>query len=110
MKKTLLSVFLIVIMITVFMYGTDYKIRINDVLKVYVHKQPNLSVTVKVGPDGNISLPVVGVLKAEGRTINEISNDIKRGLEKYLSMPIVSVMVSQYASFPVYVLGEVNSP
>ena len=109
-KKVAFFIFIIVSMIALIMYGADYKLRINDVIKVYVHEQPDLSVTVKVGPDGNISVPIVGVLKAEGRTINEISNDIKRGLEKYLNMPIVSVMVNQYASFPVYVLGEVNSP
>ena len=110
MKKIVFLIFTMVVIMVTIMYGADYKLRINDVIKVYVHEQPDLSVTVKVGPDGNISVPIVGVLKAEGRTINEISNDIKRGLEKYLNMPIVSVMVNQYASFPVYVLGEVNSP
>ncbi len=92
-------------------YSTgDYKIGSEDVLDVIVWKNPDLSKVVSVRPDGKISLPLIGDVVAEGRTVAQLKTDLEARLTEYKESPNVSVVVQQVNSYGVYVLGEVAKP
>jgi polysaccharide export outer membrane protein len=88
----------------------DYIIGPEDVLDIAVWKNPDLSRTVQVRPDGRISLPLIGDVPAVGRTAEDLTRDIKHRLQGYMENPNVSIMVKEVNSYSVYVLGEVAKP
>jgi len=87
-----------------------YRIGKEDVLDVSVWRDPDLSRTLPVRPDGFITLPMVGEVQAEGRTTVELEQDISRRLQKYIQAPRVTVMVREVNSARVFVTGEVQKP
>jgi len=87
-----------------------YVIGEDDVLAVNVWKEPEISRSVPVRPDGKISLPLIGDLRASGRTPVQLQDDIKRQLLNYLSDPEVSVIVQEAKSQKFNILGEVERP
>jgi polysaccharide export outer membrane protein len=87
-----------------------YRIGKEDVLDVSVWRDPDLSRTLPVRPDGFITLPMVGEVQAEGRTTVELEQDIARRLQKYVQSPRVTVMVREVNSARVFVTGEVQKP
>jgi polysaccharide export outer membrane protein len=89
---------------------TEYRIAAEDVLEVGVWKEPELSRTVLVRPDGNISLPLAGELRAEGRTARELEREIAGLIGNRIADPVVSVVVKEIRDAQVYVLGEVARP
>lgn len=88
----------------------DYRLGPEDVIDVFVWKEPDLSATVTVRPDGKISLPAVNELIASGKTAVELQQEISQKLQQFLSQPVVSVMVKQINSMKISVLGEVRKP
>lgn len=84
-----------------------YVIGADDVLNVSVWKEPDVSGTFPVRPDGKISLPLVSDIQAAGHTPMELSSVIKDALAKYLSDPRVTVIVTATNSRRFYLLGEV---
>jgi polysaccharide export outer membrane protein len=80
------------------------------VLSVNVWKEPEISRTLPVRPDGNISLPLVGDLVASGRTPAELQNEIRQQLVTYLSDPEVAVVVQEAKSHKFNIVGEVEKP
>ena len=101
-----LSLFLCVNLV----YGGEYKIGAEDVIEVGVWKEPDLSRTVVVRPDGKISLPLIGDVQAEGLTPKELSDNIQNRFKAFLSNPVVFVILSQINSSKIYLLGKVNKP
>jgi polysaccharide export outer membrane protein len=90
--------------------NADYVIGPRDVLNISVWKEPDLSRTVPVRPDGEISLPLLNDIQVSGLTPMQLAADITKKLRKYLSDPQVSVIVEQVNSQVVYVVGEVAHP
>ena len=88
----------------------DYVIGPDDVLSVNVWKEPEISRTLPVRPDGNISLPLVGDLVAGGRTPVELQKEIRKQLVTYLSDPEVAVVVQEAKSHKFNIVGEVEKP
>ncbi len=88
----------------------DYRIANGDVLKIAVWKVEELQGNIIVRPDGKISFPLVGDLKAAGRTIAELSEDITQKLKVYIKNPQVSVMVQAFGGRKVITMGEISSP
>jgi polysaccharide export outer membrane protein len=86
----------------------SYVIGASDVLVVTVWKQPTLSGTLLVRPDGMISMPLLGDVQASGATPLELGDQIAAKLKKYLQDPTVSVVLSQINSKKVFLLGEVE--
>ncbi len=76
----------------------EYKIGIGDTIKINVWKNPDLSVTVPVRPDGKISAPLVGELLVAGFTPEEVSNFIEVRLRKYVKTPNVVVIMTNLGS------------
>jgi polysaccharide biosynthesis/export protein len=85
-----------------------YVIGPSDVLSVTVWKEPTLSGSILVRPDGMISLPLLGDVKASGLTPLQLRDQITGQLRKFVQDPNVSVVVGQIRSKIVYLLGEVG--
>src|SRR5215831_15227316 len=87
-----------------------YKIGPQDVLRVDVWKETEISRSVPVRPDGKISLPLLNDVQAAGLTAMELANNITEGLKKFINNPQVTVTVAEINSRRVYVTGEVTRP
>jgi polysaccharide export outer membrane protein len=87
-----------------------YKIGPQDVLRVDVWKETEISRSVPVRPDGKISLPLLNDVQAAGLTAMELANTITEGLKKFINNPQVTVTVTEINSRRVYVTGEVTRP
>ena len=87
-----------------------YAIGIGDVLEVSVWKNPDLSVTVPVRPDGRISVPLLGDVQAAGMTPLALKQTLTDGYKEYVTAPGVSVVVKEIHSRKIYVTGEVAHP
>ena len=90
--------------------NAEYRLGPEDVIEVFVWKEPELSTTVVVRPDGRISLPLADELEASGKTAVELQQEITTRLGKYVVQPVVNVMVKQVNSLKISVLGEVRKP
>jgi len=88
----------------------EYRMGPEDVIEVFVWKEPELSTTVTIRPDGRISLPLASELEASGKTAAELQAEITVKLSKYVVQPVVNVMVKQVNSLKISVLGEVRRP
>jgi len=86
----------------------DYVIGADDTLRITVWKEPDMSVTLPVRPDGKISVPLLDDVQAAGLTPMQLGVSIKDKLKKYLSDPRVTVVVTAMNSQRIYVLGEVT--
>jgi len=87
-----------------------YVIGPEDVLDIKVWKEPDISRTVPVRPDGKTSLPLLNDVQAAGLEPMQLQAAIAAGLKKYISDPQVTVVVMQINSRRIYVLGEVARP
>ena len=90
-----------------------YVIGPGDQLQISVWHNPELSTAVPVRPDGRISTPLVTDVVAAGRTPEELGHDIEARLKKYVSDPIVTVIVSSFVgpySQQVRIVGEASQP
>jgi polysaccharide export outer membrane protein len=85
-----------------------YKIGPQDVLKIDVWKEEQLTRTVPVRPDGKITLPLLNDVQAVGLTPMELAAVISDQLKKYINGPQVTVSVTEINSRRVYVNGEVT--
>jgi polysaccharide export outer membrane protein len=85
-----------------------YVIGPDDSIAVTVWREPTLSGTFPVRPDGMISLALVGDILAAGRTPTQLSNDISQKLKKFLTDPTVAVTVLGINSKRVFLVGEVQ--
>ena len=84
-----------------------YKIGAQDILKIDVWKEPDITRQVTVRPDGKISLPLLDEVQAVGFTPMELAKAIREGLKRFINDPQVTVTVTEFNSRRVYVTGEV---
>ena len=92
--------------------SADYLIGPGDTLEVFVWRNPDLTVTVPVRPDGKISTPLVEDMVAVGKTPTILARDIEKALAVYVKSPQVNVIVTVPASAfsQVKVIGQVVHP
>ena len=88
----------------------DYKIGPQDMLRVDVWKEPDISRIVPVRPDGKITLPLINDVQASGLTTTQLAAKIAEGLKKYITSPQVTVGVTEINSRRIFVTGEVAHP
>lgn len=88
----------------------EYRIGTGDVLAISVWKDEALTRQVVVLPDGTISFPLIGQVRAEGKPLEELRKVIIKRLAKFVPDPIISMEVAQVNSLMVYVIGKVNRP
>jgi len=86
----------------------SYKIGSSDVLEIVTWKEPDFTrKEVLVRIDGKISFPLIGDIRASGRTPLQLKKEIEAGLKNYIASPIVTVTVKMPGSQKFYILGEV---
>lgn len=89
----------------------DYVIGAGDQLQIFVWRNPELSVSVPVRPDGEISVPLVEDMTAVGKTPTQLARDIEAVLGEYLRTPKVNIIVvTQGTSNQIQVVGQVMAP
>jgi len=87
-----------------------YRLGSGDLLKISVWKDESLTDEVTVLPDGFVSFPLVGLIRAEGKTVGQFVDDLKKQLSQYVSNPSVSLVVKETRSHKIYIIGKVNRP
>ena len=90
-----------------------YQIGPGDTLQVFVWRNPDLTTTVPVRPDGRISVPLIEDLVVTGKTPTVVARDIEQSLHAYVQDPIVTVIVSNFVgpfTQQVRVVGEAALP
>lgn len=91
----------------------DYIIGPGDTLQVFVWRNPEVSTSVPVRPDGKISTPLVEDLAAAGKTPSQLARAVERELSNFLKEPLVTIMVSGFVgpySQQIRVVGEAGKP
>jgi polysaccharide export outer membrane protein len=88
----------------------DYRLVAGDKLRIEVYKDPQLSQSLQIRPDGKITLPLIGDVPAAGATPRELTNTLTERLREYIVAPAVTVIVAEAVPPVIYVMGEVNTP
>jgi len=92
---------------------SNYRIGPGDSLEVFVWRNPEISKTVSVRPDGKISTPLVEDMVAGGKTPTQLARDMEEVLAVYIKAPSVNVIVSGFQGVPeeqVRVVGQAANP
>lgn len=91
----------------------NYIVGPGDTLNITVWRNPELSSSVPVRPDGKVSTPLVDELVAQGKTSTQIARDVEQALSKYVRDPVVTVIVTSFVgpySEQIRVVGEAAKP
>ena len=91
----------------------NYLIGPGDVLQIFVWRNPELTISVPVRPDGKISVPLVEDLPAADKTATELAREIEVALSKFVRDPLVTVIVNQFHGVyqtQVRVVGQATDP
>lgn len=112
-KKTYSLVVLYLLLIISLMFiiswaahAEGYTIGAEDMIQISVWGNNELNVHVPVRPDGMISMPLIGDIKAEGKTPPELKVALEKELKRYVKAPVVSVTVTAINSFKIYIFGD----
>lgn len=89
---------------------TSYIIGPGDILDISVWKNDALTKLVPVLPDGTLSFPLVGEVRAGGKTVSQFQKDLEEQLVRFIPQPALSVIVQRVNSMQIYVIGKVNQP
>ncbi|MDA8165888.1 MAG: polysaccharide biosynthesis/export family protein [Desulfobacteraceae bacterium] len=88
----------------------EYIIGVGDILSIQVWREPELTKTLTVRNDGRISMPLVGEVKADGKTIKELTSFLSEEFGKVITAPAVSVTLVENRSKRYYLEGQVQQP
>ena len=90
----------------------DYVLGGGDVLRIYAYDEPDLSTPeIRISFDGYLNFPLLGKVKTTGLTTSELESELERLLQDgYILHPQISVIVIEYASRKVFILGAINKP
>ena len=90
----------------------SYVIGPGDTIQVFVWRNPDLTATVPVRPDGKISTPLVEDMVAVGKTPSQLARDVEKVLSEYVRTPTVNVIVTQPvgAFSEIQIIGQVTRP
>lgn len=91
----------------------DYLIGPGDNVNIIVWRNPEVSMSVPVRPDGKISTPLVEDLPASGKTSTELARDIEKALAKFIQQPVVTVIVTGFTGTygeQIRVIGQAARP
>lgn len=88
----------------------EYRIAPGDVLVVFVWKEPELSREVRVRPDGNVTIPLIGDLFAVAKTLKGLAAELTQAFSRFVNTPVVTVTLGESSTLRFYVVGEVQKP
>ena len=87
----------------------DYQLGVSDKIRVTVYNEPNLTGEYPISPSGNVSLPLIGEVAANGRTVAAVRQEVQdRFADGYLRDPKVTIDIVTFRPF--YILGEITHP
>ena len=81
-----------------------------DLLEIVVMKEPDLSKTIPVRPDGKILIPLINEMQAEGKTPVQLQADLEQAFSKFYEQVTVSVLVKEINSYKFSITGKVKTP
>jgi polysaccharide biosynthesis/export protein len=87
-----------------------YKLNPGDVLQISVWKEEGMQQQVLVLPDGDISFPLAGHIKAAGLSPEQLQKVIQGRLKNFFADPVITVTVVQVTGSKIYVIGQVRTP
>jgi polysaccharide export outer membrane protein len=87
-----------------------YLIGPGDVLDISVWKDEALTRSCVVRPDGSISFPLIGDVRAAGRTVSQLKAEMEKKIDQYVPQTTLSLDVKQVNSLVIFVIGKVNAP
>jgi len=87
-----------------------YVIGAGDTLNINVWKEPTLSGTVKVRPDGYVTLPLINEVQVAGQTTANLRNTLEDKYKEFTTDPFVTIRVETIASSEVFLVGQVGKP
>ena len=90
-------------------FGDAYVIGPGDRIDISIWKEPALTRTVTVLPDGSISFPLIDQIQAEGLTVDALKTEIEKRIVRFVPNPNLSVAVNTVGSLYVYVIGKVHN-
>ena len=94
--------------------ASEYRIGPGDELQIFVWKNPELSTTVPVRPDGKITTPLVQDMQAQGKTPSELAATLRTALSQFIQDPVVNIVVKSFAapnnSAAIRVIGAAATP
>lgn len=90
--------------------AASYTINPGDILQVSVWKEEDLQLEVMVRPDGGLSLPLVGEVQADGKTVEALRTELTKRFSAFVPDAVVTVAVRQLSGHKIYVLGKVTKP
>jgi polysaccharide export outer membrane protein len=105
MSRNLFVALLLVLFIASTGEGADYVIGEGDTLMISVWGEKDLSLSVKVRPDGNISIPAVGEVIAANLTVKDLQAALTAKISKIVKNPVVTVIVTDITNNKVYIFG-----
>lgn len=91
----------------------DYTIGAGDMLTINVWRNPEVSLSVPVRPDGKVTTPLVEDMPAAGKTSTQLARDVEKALEKYIQQPMVTVIVTSFVgpyAQQIRVIGQAAKP
>ena len=88
----------------------EYLLGPGDKLRIEVYKDPQMSQSLQIRPDGKVTLPLVGDLEASGRTPVQLRDTVTRALKEYMNNPVVTVIVVEATAATAFVVGGVTHP
>lgn len=108
-KRTLVGVLLALLASALFAQEGAYRLQPEDVIRIQVYNEQDITALLPVGRDGNISAPFVGTIRAEGKTTAELEADLAEAYMEKLGLrdPIVSVSIESYRSIRASISGAV---
>lgn len=87
-----------------------YAINPGDGLLLSVWREEGLSIQVLVAPDGNCTFPLIGQIRAAGRTAEDMTVEMVERLSRFIPDPVVTVSVVDISGNKIYVIGQVTNP
>lgn len=87
-----------------------YLLGPEDVIEVSVWKEPDMTKQLVVQPDGKIFYPLVGEIRAAGKTVKQLQEEISKRLEKFVTDASVTVILLKTQNYKFYVTGKVAKP
>lgn len=90
--------------------ASEYKVLPGDILQISVWKEPDLQLEVLVRPDGAFSFPLAGDISARGRSVLALRDELANRLQRFISDPVVTVLVKEILGNKIYVIGQVARP
>jgi polysaccharide export outer membrane protein len=93
--------------------SAQYRIGAGDELQIFVWRNPDLSITLPVRPDGKISTPLVEDMQAVGKTPTQLSRDMEVVLSEFVKSPSVNIIVMKFVGTfgdQIRVVGQATEP